>query len=287
MVAGEQLLEQGFGHGRFRLDHIGISPPQQIPDTEYRRTVDVSRYLARIGLDAAPPLDRGGLETLQRAHLTHIAFENLHVFHRRGVSTDPKRSISKIVEEGRGGWCYELNGSFASLLDAVGFEVTRLGATVVLDGPTHSPQPGHAATRVDLDRPYLVDVGFGDSFIRPLPLDDDGPHDGGTGSYRFARAGELLTLQFLDDGGWADQYQFTLDPVVPSDFDPSNEFLQTSPTTHFTAKPFATRLLDGGPDRVTLVHDQLKLRRNGTWTETPVSTDDWPAVLAEWFGMDP
>jgi N-hydroxyarylamine O-acetyltransferase len=249
--------------------------------------MDASRYLARIGLDGAPPLDRFGLEALQRAHLTHIPFENLHVFHRRGVSTDPARSIAKIVDEGRGGWCFELNGSFASLLDAIGFEVTRLGATVVLDGPTDGPQPSHASIRVDLERPYLVDVGFGDSFIRPLPLDDSGPHDGGSGRYCFRRDGESLTLRALDDEGWADQYRFSMAPVVPEDFDPSSEFLQTSPTTHFTAKPFATRLLDGGPDRVTLVHDRLKLRRSGRWTETPVPPAEWRDVLVEWFGMEP
>jgi N-hydroxyarylamine O-acetyltransferase len=249
--------------------------------------VDAARYLARIGLDVAPPLDRFGLETLQRAHLTRVPFENLHVFHRRGVSTDPERSMTKIVDQRRGGWCFELNGSFASLLATVGFEVTRLGATVLLDGPTAGPEPSHASIRVDLDRPYLVDVGFGDSFIRPLPLDDSGPHDGGSGDYSFRRDGELLVLRAFGDDGWADQYSFSMDPVVPADFDPSNEFLQTSTTTHFTAKPFATRLLDGGPNRVTLVHDRLKLRRDGRWTETPVPPEDWPRVLVDWFGMEP
>ena len=70
-------------------------------------------------------------------------------------------------------------------------------------------------------------------------------------------------------------------------FDPANEFLQTSPTTHFTAKPFATRLIDGGPDRVTLVHDRLKVRTADEWSEQPVSETAWPSVLSEWFGMDP
>ncbi len=249
--------------------------------------MDAARYLSRIGLNVAPRLDRGGLETLQRSHLTHVPFENLDVYYRRGVSTDPVRSTAKIVDEGRGGWCFELNGSFASLLDELGYRATRLGATVVLDGPTDGPQPSHASIRVDLDRPYLVDVGFGDSFIRPLPLDDDGPHDGGTGQYDFHRDVDSITLRFREEGGWAEQYRFSTESVVPTDFDPSNRFLQTSPTTHFTSKPFATRLIDGGPDRVTLVHDRLKLRRDGKWTETPVSPEDWPRVLREWFGMDP
>jgi N-hydroxyarylamine O-acetyltransferase len=249
--------------------------------------VDVSAYLARIGLDTPPPLDVAGLEALQRAHLTHIPFENLHVFGRRGVSTDPEVSMAKIVDGGRGGWCFELNGSFARLLGELRFAVTLLGATVVLDRPTRGPQPSHATIRVDLERPYLVDVGFGDSFIRPLPLDDDGPHDGGSGTFAFQREGPEHTLRYFEDGEWADQYVFTMDPVVPTDFDPSNTFLQTSPTTHFTSKPFATRLLDGGPDRVTLVHDRLKLRRDGSWTETPVGPEQWAGVLGEWFGMDP
>lgn len=249
--------------------------------------MDAAKYLSRIGLDAAPGLDREGLETLQRSHLTHVPFENLDVYYRRGVSTDPVRSTTKIVDGGRGGWCFELNGSFASLLDELGFQVTRLGATVVLDGSTDGPQPSHASIRVDLDRPYLVDVGFGDSFIRPLPLDEDGPHDGGTGHYDLHRDADSITLRFREDAGWADQYRFSTESVVPADFDPSNRFLQTSPTTHFTSKPFATRLLDGGPDRVTLVHDRIKLRRDDGWTETPVSSEDWPSVLSEWFGMDP
>lgn len=248
----------------------------------------VERYLARIGLNDAPSIDRDGLEKLQRAHLTHIPFENLHVFHRRGVSTDPHQSITKIVDAARGGWCFELNGGFATLLSALGFTVTRLGATVLIGGgPGTGPQPSHATTRVDLGRPFLVDVGFGDSFIRPLPLDEDGPHDGGTGEYGFTRQDDVITLRFREAGDWVDQYRFSETPLVPTAFDAANEFLQTSPTTHFTGKPFATRLLDGGPDRVTLVHDRLKLRRNGDWTETPVATQDWPAVLAEWFSMEP
>ena len=249
--------------------------------------MDTAKYLARIGLDFAPGLDLEGLETLQRAHLTHVPFENLDVYYRRGVSTDPVRSIAKIVDGRRGGWCFELNGGFASLLSALGFEVTRLGATVVLEGSSKGPQPSHAAIRVDLDQRYLVDVGFGDSFIRPLPLDGDGPHDGGTGLYDFHRDGDAFTLRFREDDGWVGQYRFLAEAVEPEDFDPSNQFLQTSPTTHFTSRPFATRLIEGGPDRVTLVHDRIKLRRNGHWIETPVSPGEWPAVLDEWFGMEP
>jgi arylamine N-acetyltransferase len=45
----------------------------------------VARYLARIALSEAPPVDICGLEILQRAHLTAVPFENLDVYARRGV----------------------------------------------------------------------------------------------------------------------------------------------------------------------------------------------------------
>ncbi len=254
----------------------------------YGLVVDTTAYLNRIGLDSAPPIDLASLEVLQRAHLTHVPFENLDVFYRRGVHVDPIRSASKIVEQGRGGWCFELNGAFSLLLADLGFEVTKLGATVVIENrPTIGPQPSHATIRVDLDRPYLVDVGFGDSFFRPLPLDNDGPHDGGHAFYSFACNGDTTTLLMEGADAWEPQYHFSPNPAAEDDFEGANEFLQTLSMTHFTEKPFATRLFDGGPDRVTLLDDRLKLRSDGVLSESLVASDDWPAVLEKWFGMMP
>ena len=49
--------------------------------------IDVERYLRRIGLTDAVSVDRDGLETLQRAHLTEIPFENLHIAAGIGTKT--------------------------------------------------------------------------------------------------------------------------------------------------------------------------------------------------------
>lgn len=245
--------------------------------------LDPARYLARIGFRATPTIDRDTLEALQRAHLTAVPFENLHVFFRRGVDTSPQWSIPKIVDEGRGGWCYELNGAFAVLLESLGFPVTRLGATVLLDDVV-DPGPDHLVLRVDLDRPYLVDVGFGDSYIRPLLLDEPGPHDGGTGSFQFLLADTITLVEHTEEGP-RPQYRFDQAPRHTADFDAASHRLQEDMSRGWTQKPFATRLLDGGPDRVTLLHDRLKIRRRGSWTEESVTPDEWPALLLEWFGI--
>lgn len=247
--------------------------------------VDVDAYLSRIGVsgEVEPSLD--DLERLQRAHLTTVPFENLDVFHRRGVDTGIEWSVPKIAARGRGGWCFELNGAFAALLEELGFVVKRLGATVLL-APL-SREPTHMAIQVTLDQPYLVDVGFGDSFIRPLPVADEGPHDGGVGEFGFGFDGDVTTLIAFGPDGAEPQYRFGSTPYEAADFDASSLRLQTEPGLQWTETPFATRLLDGGPDRVTLLRNRIKFRRNGEWKEEPVAEEDWAATLHDWFDMAP
>jgi N-hydroxyarylamine O-acetyltransferase len=246
--------------------------------------VDVQRYLARLGLDAPGGVDVDSLERLQRAHLTEVPFENLHVYYRRGVRTDSDWSVEKIVDRGRGGWCFELNGAFAALLEAIGYKVTRLGAVVLLEGD--DGHASHLTLRVDLHRPYLVDVGFGDSFIKPLPLDGPGPYDGGTAMYTFKTTGYETTLMELGpDGALQPVYRFTHTPRDLASFDHQSMRLQTDLTLKWTRSGFATRILDNGPDRVTLLTDKLRFRRNGEWEDQPVLPQDWEKTLEKWFGL--
>jgi N-hydroxyarylamine O-acetyltransferase len=136
--------------------------------------VDVDAYLARIGYTGAREPGERVLAELHRAHMLAVPFENLDI--HLGVENvlDPEHVFDKIVTRRRGGWCYELNGLFALLLEALGFEVTRYSAAVVVSEPT--PDFVHLTLRVDLDRPWLADVGFGASFTRPLRPRRRRPH---------------------------------------------------------------------------------------------------------------
>lgn len=246
--------------------------------------VDVAAYLDRIGFDGPIEHDRSTLEALQRAHLSTVPFENLHVYHRLGVRTDTDWSLSKVVTERRGGWCFEANGAFGWLLTELGFDVLRLGAAVLLGGP--STVVDHLCLEVALDEPWLVDVGFGESFIVPLALNRRGPQDGGNGTYEFIDSAQGLTLTVHDDVGVpTPQYRFRRVALALAEFDTASDHLQGAEDLHWRNKPFATRLLDGGPDRVTLLGDRLKLQRSGETTETPVDAEAWGDVLEEWFGM--
>jgi N-hydroxyarylamine O-acetyltransferase len=244
--------------------------------------VDVEAYLDRIGYrgELAPDVDT--LEALQRAHMTAVPFENLDVYNGIPVRTDTDWSVAKIVERRRGGWCFELNGAFALLLEAVGFTVARLGAAVLLDGP--SQRITHLALEVSLDRPYLVDVGFGDGFCRPLALNRRGPQDGGSGTFELLGGAQGTTLTRYDDGGPAAQFRFKRVSLTMADFEGASQYLQSDGELAWHKRAFATRLLDGGPDRVTLVGNRLKLERGGAVTEADVGDPDWIDTLDHWFG---
>jgi len=143
----------------------------------------------------------------------------------------------------------------------------------------------HIALEVMLDQPYLVDVGFGESFTRPLALNTSGAQPGGDGDYEFIASPQGTTLAKLDAGVPAAQYRFKRVAHSLEQFQAASDALQADPAGKWRTKPFATRLLDRGPDRVTLTHDTLKLLRDGARTNAPVASDEWANVLHNWFGI--
>ncbi len=246
--------------------------------------LDVAAYLRRIGFNDTVAIDLPTLAALQLAHMATVPFENLDVAARTPVRTDLEWSLDKIVHRGRGGWCFEVNGAFSALLDTLGFDVRLLGAAVLLDGPNKIVD--HLTLEVTLDRPYLVDVGFGESFIQPLDLTRSGPQPGGTGTYEFMASPQGTTLTCHDDSGIpVPSYRFTRVSRTLEEFTPASNLLSSDPQLHWQNKPFATRLIDAGPDRITLLKDRVKIVVDDQQSETPVSLKDWDDVLRANFGI--
>jgi N-hydroxyarylamine O-acetyltransferase len=246
-------------------------------------TVDVERYLERIGYGGWVRSDLATLAALQRAHLTTVPFENLDVYYRTGVEVGADWALDKVLERGRGGWCFELNTAFAELLRAIGFEVALRAADVLFSGqPPETPD--HLVLQVSADdRPWLVDVGFGDSFCRPLALDVEAVQDGESRPYRVRRDDDFVFLETQDDGDWRRQYRFRPVDVELDVFEPASARLQSTEGLHWTETRFATRLFSGG--RVTLLHDRLKFTREAGVVEELVDEARWHIELDRWFDM--
>lgn len=128
-------------------------------------------YLARIKIDRPVSLDLHSLSRLHRAHLMTFTFEALDAFMGWPSSITPASAFAKMVEGRRGGWCYEMNGLFGAALDALGFRVTRLCGGVNREQLGDIAIGNHLTLRVDLDCPYLAEVGVADAIVEPVPLD--------------------------------------------------------------------------------------------------------------------
>lgn len=244
----------------------------------------VTRYLDRIGHDRRPEPELDALRSLMLAHLQTVPFENLDVFHQRPVRTGLDWSIPKIVERRRGGWCFELNGAFGALLRSLGFDVRHIGAAVLLGGPNTTID--HLCLEVSLDQPYLVDVGFGDTFIAPLELNNSNEQQGGNGTYQFIASPIGTTLARIVDGVPAASYRFKRVSHQLTDFDAASNSLAADAGGTFRKGPVVTRLLDADGSRTTLSTDRLVVREpdGSERSAADVKPSDWWSVASEQFG---
>jgi N-hydroxyarylamine O-acetyltransferase len=239
----------------------------------------VRRYLDRIG---APAIGAPSVSLLCELHVRHleaVPFENLSIHLGERIVLDEDVLVDKIVDRGRGGFCYELNGLFAALLRAIGFQVSLLSAGVHMASGLSSPL-NHLALRVDLDERYLVDVGFGAHSRHPLRLDWPEPQADPDGEFLLIDVGDG-DVDVLRDG--EPQYRVEARARSLADFVPTCWWHQTSPDSHFTKGPTCSRSTADG--RVTLADHRLIQTVAGVRTETELSDQDALAAYREHFGI--
>jgi len=253
--------------------------------------MDVGRYVERIGLEGPLPPTAASLRTLHRAHMLSVPFESYDCALGRPVTVDPEVNFAKIVERRRGGFCFELNGLFGSLLEALGFEVTLLSARPYVVGreTDTAPEFAHLVLLVLADgERWLVDVGFGDGFLEPLRLDETTDQEREHGRcYRVVPgiADRPWSKVQLFGGADAEAYAFTLEPRRLEDFAGMCRYYSTAPDFSLVRSPVCSRATPTG--RVTLAEHRLYVTVDGVRTERALASEgEERAVLREWFGVE-
>lgn len=251
---------------------------------------DLAAHLARIGY--AGPLDPSlaALRAVIARHAATIPFENIEVFAKRGVSLDSTALQRKMLQGGRGGYCFEQNILLREALGTLGFQVTGLMARVVRGMPDSAVTPRtHMLLRVDLtEGAYLADVGFGNLMpTAPLAMVPEQEQRTSHEWYRLMPAGEELLLQARLADAWQSVYRFPLQPQFQIDYEVANWFTSTRPGGLFVENLVVARPSDGC--RTTLFNNRFSVRRmDGRVDQRELAgIDDYRTVLAEAFGLAP
>jgi N-hydroxyarylamine O-acetyltransferase len=251
------------------------------------RKIDCKAYLDRIGYRGSLEPSVGVLHRLHLRHLLSVPFENLDIHLGRPIVLSDTAFFDKIVKHRRGGFCYELNGSFAALLKRLGFRVSILSARVAGKNGGFSPDFDHMTLLVQLEERWLADVGFGDSFTEPKRLDTSSPQEEDGTHYRISRtsSGRLVSRWDATGDSWQPQYKFTLLTRRLADFVPRCRWQETSPDSHFRKGRLITRLTPTG--RVTLTDTKLIVTRGSKRVEKAVrNSKEFGRLLHGQFGVD-
>jgi N-hydroxyarylamine O-acetyltransferase len=247
--------------------------------------VDLERYLDHIGYDGPLAPSPEALAELQRCHLTTVPFEALDPYLGVEVSVEPADAYRKVVEDCRGGFCFELNGLFSWALEELGYEVRRLAAQAQKGDGQLGPHFSHLTLLVELNRRWLVDVGFGSPFfLEPLDLDERSNQVRGGRPYRIHEEGGRL---FAEEVGAEEEngYRFTLEEHVRADFAEQCRIYSTDSNSSFSRRgPVAISFEDDG--WLSMTGTRVRGERAGERFERKIeSPEQWHRELGANFGL--
>ena len=220
----------------------------------------VQAYLSHLNSHAPQHADRANLDRLIAAQLQRVPFENVDVLLQRPILLDANAVFAKVIERGRGGYCFEINSLFARLLLSVGYSVSLLGARVrwglADDAPTS--MLSHLLLRVELSEgSFIVDIGFGGP-VPPCALPLKGYHGVNDDHYRLQVPSldqPLYQLQARQHGQWQTMYQFDLQPQKWVDHIARSWYTSTHPESIFLTTLMCAR--SQGSQRVSLSNQRF------------------------------
>ncbi|MFA7467896.1 MAG: arylamine N-acetyltransferase [Desulfotomaculaceae bacterium] len=243
-------------------------------------------YLERIRFYGDPAVDLQTLKALHKCHIFNVPFENLDIHFGKPIYLNVAYLWEKIIERNRGGICYELNALFYTLLKKLGFKAKMISGRVLGANGKYKEEFDHMAIIVDLQQSWLVDVGFGDSFLEPIRIGLESHQRDSSGFYKIVRHDQkYLRLCRSEDGiNFNVLYIFTLKSRKLEDYYDMCQFHQTSPESLFTQKRLCTMPKANG--RVTFKDLKIIETVNGIKTKQVIANNEqFLKLLKQHFGI--
>jgi N-hydroxyarylamine O-acetyltransferase len=222
--------------------------------------IDLDAYFSRIGYAGERTATLDTLRAIVVRHSEAIAFENLDPLRGRPVHLDAASLSHKLVEERRGGYCFEQNLLLSYVLESLGFDVTGLAARVLWNRPDDATMARtHMLLQLRIGgTSYVADVGFGGltptAPLRLAPgIEQATPHE----PFRLVESGAEFILQARVADGWKSLYRFDLQPQLPVDYQLTNWYVSNHPESRFVTHLVAAR--PARDRRYALLDDELSV----------------------------
>jgi N-hydroxyarylamine O-acetyltransferase len=247
--------------------------------------VRLQDYLKRIHYDAETGVNSETLRRVHHQHLLHIPYENLSVQLKEPVGLAVEPIYDKIVEQGRGGWCYEMNGLLQWALEQIGFEVLRLSGGVLRSQRGDGALGNHLVLAVNLEnRTWIADVGFGDGVREPYLLQEG----------KIKQGGLKYHLENLDGGYWrfhnhefggAANFDFRYEQADEAQLERQCLFLQSAKESPFVMS-LVCQKFEKDSIEVLLGRVRRTITEKGANTRLLNSASELNSELVSVFGLD-
>jgi N-hydroxyarylamine O-acetyltransferase len=247
--------------------------------------MDFERYLKRINFANGINLDERTFVELHEHHVFQVPFENLDIHYKRLFNLELEQVYEKVVENFRGGFCYELNLLFSKLLTEIGFSARVISSRIFDETGSLGPDYDHMSVHVKLGCDYLADVGFGDLFLRPLKIIEGFQYDG-RNYFKIEKYSDNDYLLSMSADGitYQSKYTFSLEEARMSIFEEMCFDKQMNPDSFFVKNTICTRPTDEG--RVTIFNNKFSVKRGNEKTETMIIDDrHMRNLLSDSFGI--
>ena len=245
-----------------------------------------------------PTLDL--LNKMVKAHQLSVPFENLDIYEfGKVIDLGTRHLFDKIVTRRRGGYCFELNKNFSSLLIALGYHTHGHLGRIHMPGGDLSPRL-HRVNTIrfiddNIETCYLADVGSGGAQPAQATLLQAGRFTDPYGvNYRLAigmedhnlaiRSNTWVLYRIDDTGDESIMVSFEDIPQFEVDFLTANFYTSARPESRFVTSRICNLRREDG--HASISDNLFRLVQNGETLEVDV-TDPTVRIeyLKEYFGI--
>lgn len=227
----------------------------------------------------------GFLNQLIERHQTYFPFSSANVLLGRDLSLSDEPLFERVIRRQSGGYCFEHNKIFFSVLEQLGFSVRNLMARITYNGPLTNPRT-HRITLLTLDgEDYLVDVGFGPlSPFGAIKLSATVPTNLSDSSFRVVRQEDEFYLQVLKEEGFFTLYVFDLARYTEKDCNLGHFFSHQYSEAVFVNNLIVSKIEQG---RVRHIRNTefFTVTASGTEVQFIEDAPQLAAVLRDHFSM--